>query len=422
MRQRWTWYVRAAWYAFLTWIAVTVLLPNALGFPFGSARSAAPTLPAEFAGYSGLTAKISSSPPGRAIALYEYGSAELFHSWQTLVAGADADTYRRVDEGDDEAPRVMLSPDGTKVLYLEPDRFVLRDLSTGDSSVRHLIPFHSNVGASVEMLAWSPDGRYLAYAVPEPPPGDGRAESSMDPVDGGFLTDLALLDLTRDTTVVFTDISSPRNAAFSPDGRSLAVEVHPDIRIVTLDGRTERRLPLPIGAILAPRAAWSPDGMFLAIERHVGQQVDFIRADGSSGPVPQSIESYEMLGWRTPTHVLIQAWQPDLDTDAIVDVSIMDGQRSVVSRFSRASSCEFGLQRCQAYRIQLATALLDRIGTRPSDPDRGLFAALSDVARMMLIVLVIGLFVRSLYRRRRRRPLQVGQRELERVGGLAVDG
>src|SRR5262245_1043808 len=229
LREKWTWYVRAVWYAFLGWLAVMTLLPNALGFPFGSASTAAPTLPTEFAGYSDQTATFTSSPAGRSIALYEYGSAELFHSWQTLVVGADRDTYRRADLGDNEAPPVMLSPDGTQLLYLEQARFTLRNLRTGASSSRHLLPNLSNVGASAELLSWTPDARDVAYPIPEPPPCDGRAESSMDPLDGGFLTDLALLDVVSDTTVRFSDISSPRNAAFSPDGSRLAVQVHHEL-------------------------------------------------------------------------------------------------------------------------------------------------------------------------------------------------
>jgi hypothetical protein len=410
LKQRWAWYVRAVGYAFVGWLAVSLLLPNVVGFPFGSASTPAPTLPAEFAGYSGLTSKLSSSPPGRAIALYEYGSAELFHSWQTLVVGADRDTYRRADIGADEAPPVLLSPDGTQLLYLEPDHFTLRDLRTGSSSPRHMLPNLSNVGASTEMLAWSPDGRYLAYSIPEPPPGDGRAESSMDPVDGGFLTDLALLDLVSDTTVRFNDISSPRNAAFSPDGSRLAVQIHHELRIVTLDGRTERTLDMPIGAELAPRVAWSPDGKLLAVVRRFGAEFDFLRADGAdqvvAGKPSKSIvfagdRPGPILGWRSPTQVLVQQWLPGLGTDAIVGLSIADGPTTVLSRFSTASSCEFGMQVCQAYRIQLATGLLDRIGVRPSDPDRGLLAGLADIGRMLLIVLVLALLLRSLYRHRR---------------------
>ncbi|MFC7478761.1 hypothetical protein ACFQX7_00035 [Luedemannella flava] len=47
-----------------------------------------PSLPAEFADLSG-SSHATDRPGGRAIALYEFGSSELFTTWQTLVAGAD---------------------------------------------------------------------------------------------------------------------------------------------------------------------------------------------------------------------------------------------------------------------------------------------------------------------------------------------
>jgi hypothetical protein len=168
---------------------------------------------------------------------------------------------------------------------------------------------------------------------------------------------------------------------------------------------------MPIGSELAPRVAWSPDGKLLAVTKRAGEEIDFLRADGADQIVAGqpsialvfagAVRQGTMLGWRSPTHVLIHQRFPGLDTDSIVDLSIMDGPTTVLSQFSTASSCEFGLQRCAAYRIQLATGLLDRIGVRPSDPDRGFLAGLADIGRMMLILLVLALLIRSLYRRRR---------------------
>jgi hypothetical protein len=88
-------------------------------------------------------------------------------------------------------------------------------------------------------------------------------------------------------------------------------------------------------------------------------------------PLPQELAVSELLGWRTPTSVLAREWVPELDTDAIVEVSIVDSRRTVLSTFSRAKSCEYGLQRCNPYRIHVATNLIEAVGTRPSDADRG---------------------------------------------------
>jgi hypothetical protein len=139
-----------------------------------------PSLPAQFADFSRFTSRAVDRPAGRAIALYEYGSSELFVSWQTLVVGADQDTYRRLDMETDPAPPVKLSPDGRFVMYFHAsrgtDEFTLLDLTTGQTSIRHSVEWVSNVGASIDMLAWSPDGRYLAYAVPAPPPARHRGQ------------------------------------------------------------------------------------------------------------------------------------------------------------------------------------------------------------------------------------------------------
>ena len=68
--------------------------------------------------FSRFTAGAADRPAGRAIALYEYGSPDGFNPWQTLVAGADRDTYRQLDT----VSQVLLSPDGTQVLSHHEDQ------------------------------------------------------------------------------------------------------------------------------------------------------------------------------------------------------------------------------------------------------------------------------------------------------------
>src|SRR5688572_30027625 len=87
----------------------------------GGEPDAPASLPDRIAGYSYLTADVSSDPPGRAIAVYQHGfGVEFFDFPQALVLGADRDVYRRVDlaerrggsarQGGDPAP-MLLSPD-----------------------------------------------------------------------------------------------------------------------------------------------------------------------------------------------------------------------------------------------------------------------------------------------------------------------
>jgi dipeptidyl aminopeptidase/acylaminoacyl peptidase len=377
-----------------------------------------PTLPDEFAAYSRLTSSISQRPAGRAIAFYEYGSWELFTTWQALVVGADRDTYRRLDTDTNAAP-VLLSPDGTKLMRYTPrpgtDEFALVDLATARTAVRHSVEWMSNVGVGLTMLAWSPDGRYIAYSVPAPPPADGTAASSF--VDDVAITHLAILDVANDTTVRYPAISPVLGAAFAPDSQRLAVQMSGESWIVSVHGEKLAKWWLPANTDLASSAAWSPDGNLIATIIRPPTRPDgvttwddtvirFMDATGANRPVPADLPYARVLGWRSPTSVVLHQWLDDVDADAIIAVSTVDGTRTVLSRFSRSNSCEYGLQRCQAYRIQLATELLSTVGIRPSDPDRGPVAAVWSALWIPVLALILGLaagWMINTYRRRARR-------------------
>jgi DNA-binding beta-propeller fold protein YncE len=353
---------------------VGLLLPwpgPVVGLVDAGPTSATPTLPEQFATFSRFTAGAADLPAGRAIALYEYGSSELFTTWQTLVAGADRDTYRQLPT----VSQVLLSPDGTQVLRHDHDdeapELTLLSLVSGQTRTVHTVPFHSNVGAGLQLLDWSADGRYVAYAVPAPPPADGTAESSIKA--GRAIEELAILDLANDTTVRYPRISPVWGAVFDPSGQELLVQTVQEGQLVSLAGEVIRPVQLPIGAEVGRRAFWSPDGSRVAvIVDHVGADSTVSFVDVASGrPLAAELDVWDLLGWRTPTTVLARVWIADRHLDAIVEVSIVDGRRSVLSTFSNAQSCEFGMRQCAPYRIQLARGLIGSIGTRPSYPDRG---------------------------------------------------
>jgi WD40 repeat protein len=326
------------------------------------------SLPSTFAAYSGLTATVWASPAGRAIALYESGSSELFTTWQTLVAGADRDTYRSVPFAGTVAPAVLLSPDGEHLLFFEArrgtDEFTLLDLATGRTRTLHSVTWHSNVGATVEMLAWSPDGRYVAYAVPAPPPADGTAASSY--VDGKLIEELAILDVIDDSTVRLSTVSPLWSAAFAPDGRQLAVHIGHEIWVITLDGHRVRRLGFADNRLPAAKVSWSPDGSLLAIQSD--SSIAFLDATGADRVTPAPLPGSDLLGWRDPKTLLVATTEDRVL--AVDEVNIQAGTRRVLSRFD-AGTCEYGFQTCNAYRVQLATGLLASATVRPSDPDRG---------------------------------------------------
>jgi WD40 repeat protein len=357
-------------------VVVTVPWPARLFDAAPSAPSAPawPTLPVEFPAFTDLTASALTSPPGRAIALYEIGSSELFTSWQTLVAGADRDTYRRVDGPTDGERHVMLAPDGTRVLTFEyPDRFALLDLTTGVRTTTGTVPWTSNVGASPQLLSWSPDGQRVAYAVPAPPPGDGRAASSF--FAGRPVMDLALLDLRDGSTTRVSDSSPVWSASYSPDGRTLVVQRGSGRNfLATADGGRIRDFDLTGALDLAPGMAFSPDGALLATVAPPGEGgggIRFVDGTGAGRPVPDPLPYNEFVGWRSADSVVVHTWRDDLDAYVLAEVSIRDGTATVLSRFKRRQTCEFGLHTCDSYRIQLASGLLTHAGIRPSDPDHG---------------------------------------------------
>jgi hypothetical protein len=362
----------AAALAVLT-VAVALPWPRHL-FEAAPAAPTGPTLPAEFPAFTDLTASLVASPPGRAIALYEFGSSELFVSWQTIVAGADRDTYRRLDVPTTGERHVLLAPDGSRVLSLNlPDEFALLDLSTGVTTTMDSVPWVSNVGASPQLLAWSPDGHRVAYAVPAPPPDDGRAESSF--YGGRHIMDLALLDLRTGATARVPDSSPVWGAAFSPDGRTLLVQRGSGRNfLATADGARLRDVELTGALDLAPGMAFSPDGTLLATVAPPGSGgggIRFIDGTFTGRPVPDPLPYEGFLGWRSPTSVVVHLSSYDPETSALAEVSISDGTVRVLSRFRLKQNCEFGLHVCYPYRIQLASGLLPVAGVRPSDPDHG---------------------------------------------------
>jgi hypothetical protein len=383
------------------------------GLSAAGSQTATPTLPDQFAPFSTFTAGAADRPGGRAIALYEYGSNEMFTTWLALVAGADRDTYRQLPT----VGQVLLSPDGTEVLRHDRDdetpELTLLSLVTGQTRTVHTVPFHSNVGAGLRLLAWSSDGRYVAYAVPAPPPADGTAESSF--TAGRPIEELGILDLTSDTTARYPRISPIWGAVFDPSGRQLLVQTVHEGQIVSVTGEVVRPVQLPADAELDRGAAWSPDGSRVALavdHAGPGSTVGFL--DVASGrPLPTELDIWNVLGWRTPDSVLSQVWLPDRHVNAIVEVSIVDGlHRSVLSTFSDSKSCGYGMQECTPYRIQLARGLLGSIGTRPSHPDRGPLPPAIDAGWAVLAGLAAGLVTLVVLRRFRAR---------ERTGSGAGD-
>ena len=372
-----------------------------------------PSLPDRIAPYSTLTSTVSRSPGGRAVMLYQFGNGELFNMFQPLALGADRDTYRQLDaaEGRRGIRPWLLSPDGTIAVVtasVDPvDALTLVDLRTGR---RRSVPLPSPTGALP--LAFSPDGRTLAYAAVPMPPSDPYADVAGEARRTGVLV---LVDLDTGRSSTLSGVTPVLAASFSPDGQLLAVQTGPQVRIVDRAGAAVRTVDLPAEHVLTTNAAWSPDGRLLAatgataspggpdiIEYH--RRIVFADATGAGGPVPDPLAAEEMLGWRAPDRILAQVAAGD-GAGELRDLPVTGGPGTVLSRFDPGSTCELGLSSCQAYEIRMATGLLPSLVVRSADADRGPWPRWTTVTVTAVSVL-LALLALLVYRwiRGRRRP------------------
>ena len=372
-------------------VGLAVALQPGADVPTAPEDRGAPTVPDRMAGYSHLTVDVSGSPPGRAVALFQFGfGVEFLDFPQAVAVGADGDVHRRVDLAEgrllpgsqgDPAPS-LLSPDGTRVAVGGhdgdgPDIAVL-DLASGDA-VEHPVP----AGPTVLPVAWSPDGRRLAYL------GTDTAMNSDAPVTG----DVGVLDLVTGRAAALPGGAAARTAAFGPDGAELAVQHSDDgggdLVVVPLEGGTGRTLSLPPGHGLDGPAAWSPDGAWLATSRAphdcsmlisdaqwqrclaehdtVPDTIAFVDATGRSGTTPDPLDRAvvgpgPVLGWTAPDRVAMLVPDPptnaDPDHHRLVDVPLDGGDPWRLSSVPTSGGA-YGVG-----RFQVATGLLPDLQVR----------------------------------------------------------
>ena len=356
---------------------VVALLPGGEVPGTGTGRGA-PSLPDRVAGYSHLTTAVSSSPPGRALALFQFGyGVEFLDFPQAVVVGADGDVARRVDLAEDSswpqtqgdpAP-MLLSPDGTRVAVGDADadtpEVAVVDLATG-AVQRHPVP----PGRRVIPLAWSPDGRRLAYL--------GTAFTGSPLWDAQVDGDVGLLELDSGQAAALPGATGVQAVAFAPDSSELALQrsdaAGGGLDVVPLDGGgAGRTLPLAAGHHLDGAAAWSPDGALLATSSS-GEGIAFVDATGASRPTPGPLDRGvagpgPVLGWTAPDHVVVLLPDPpdaDPDRHRLLDVPLDGAAPRQVSEVP-TSDASYGVA-----RFQLATALLPGIEVREAgDVDRG---------------------------------------------------
>lgn len=402
-----------------------------LVLPAAAVRQSEPVaLPDVLPGYSYVTASASSSPPGPAVALYQQGyGVELADAPQAVVVGAGG-AVRRLDlaeargEGAQGDPGAMLlSPDGRRVAVGRYDDdapdIALQDLTSGAVT-------HSAVvaGRAVLPLAWSPDSRALLAVVRDAPWNpysvDAERGASGTPVLVGVDGAVSTLPPGAPSAVV--------EAAFSPDGRQVALQAEGGSLVVLDRGSEDLRTLEATGSLLG-QAAWSPDGRWLAVRRAcaVGlvptspAPTDPVAPSGSVGSaaecVPGLSSSSRFVGWATPSAVVVgepvDASGAELDPQPVVAVDAVSGGRTVLSGVPTASA-NYVVSRLQVPAVALAGAA-GQHGTAPSPGyDHGRGALVLQVLALVLLAGAVALLVAAAAALARRASHLVTAR---RVGG-----
>lgn len=147
------------------------------------------------------------------------------------------------------------SPDGRELLYARPDGiWVMRDGGTG---IHRLLRGDPHVAASSPV--WSPDGTQIAYILGAM--GKGKQDTPSD--------EIWIMDSTGRNARRLALIGSANHLAWSPDGRTIAFEArHRDsVAVHLLDVTTKGDRRITSGAHWDGAPSWSKDGRQLAIIR-----------------------------------------------------------------------------------------------------------------------------------------------------------
>ncbi|OGU15719.1 MAG: hypothetical protein A3K13_12310 [Gemmatimonadetes bacterium RIFCSPLOWO2_12_FULL_68_9] len=146
---------------------------------------------------------------------------------------------------------------------------------------------------SQRSIAWSPDGRYVAF-VQDSTDGDERR---LDQHPDIYLVEVATGALRRVTTTP----GYHTNPAFSPDGRSIAFNCSngrgqpEDLCVIGVNGGEPQNLT-PRWDLDPGAPEWSPDGSTVAFQAEIHGSVHLFRVPARGGAVTQVTQGLRQLG------------------------------------------------------------------------------------------------------------------------------
>ena len=214
------------------------------------------------------------SPDGNQVAFGEYGGAD--GAIYTALIGGDKPLRLTVKSGGVCCP--AWSPDNRQIAFTRflKKGFSINLISALGGAEKMLYTAKSGVRGMCARLAWSPDGKSLAFSEPV-------ADQSLNPrIAVISVDDLSVRPLTF--PVVQEYDCEP---AFSPDGSTLAFErgtiggLAKDLFVVTVNGGDERRLTFDNSWGGTP--AWTPDGTEIVFSSNRGGPLNLWRVSASGG-------------------------------------------------------------------------------------------------------------------------------------------
>ena len=272
-------------------------------------------------------ASAADSPPGRSILLAEGGG--MFSSGYQVFA-ADSDRVREVpalvDREDVDYGIVTreLSPDGRWLAVGDAtgsgDDVLVVDLTTG---VERRYPLDAGPDGLIEVLAWSPDAGRLAVStgvllVLDVASGEFRKVAAP-----GAVSQQSLLPGEEPDDQPIGDLGAYwAQAAFSPDGRSIAYDDGTDIEVYRADGSGLLTLLTDRDVSLAGANAWSPDGTRVLVVRDeygaVEEATSVLAIDVATQAAERlfrfdylDFSSPMPVGWRGADEVLLSGFTED---------------------------------------------------------------------------------------------------------------